>query len=123
MCVCVCAIRVVRPALQNTYTQTPPHTFYSPHMIRDLGVKWVILGHSERRNIFGETDEVQWVGVRGREGGGRGREEGREEGRKGGRKGGGGQRRVVECGGDGGMDGKGSSRLSKSNYLDCVFNH
>lgn len=28
----------------------------SPGMIRDLGLKWVILGHSERRNIFGEED-------------------------------------------------------------------
>jgi len=27
-------------------------------MIKDLGVSWVILGHSERRNVFGETDAV-----------------------------------------------------------------
>ena len=27
-------------------------------MIKDVGVKWVILGHSERRNVFGENDEV-----------------------------------------------------------------
>jgi len=30
----------------------------SPAMIQDCGVKWVILGHSERRNVFGETDEL-----------------------------------------------------------------
>jgi triosephosphate isomerase (TIM) len=30
----------------------------SPVMLRDLGVTHVILGHSERREIFGETDEV-----------------------------------------------------------------
>ncbi|VDK28139.1 unnamed protein product [Gongylonema pulchrum] len=30
----------------------------SPAMIRDLGLHWVILGHSERRHIFGETDEL-----------------------------------------------------------------
>ncbi|HET6424950.1 MAG TPA: triose-phosphate isomerase, partial [Planctomycetaceae bacterium] len=27
-------------------------------MLTDVGVQWVILGHSERRAIFGETDEV-----------------------------------------------------------------
>lgn len=34
--------------------------FYScsPAMILDCGVKWVILGHSERRHVFGESDEV-----------------------------------------------------------------
>ncbi|KAJ3659350.1 hypothetical protein Zmor_011040 [Zophobas morio] len=30
----------------------------SPDMIKDVGVNWVILGHSERRQIFGETDEL-----------------------------------------------------------------
>lgn len=30
----------------------------SPDMIKDVGVNMVILGHSERRNIFGESDEV-----------------------------------------------------------------
>lgn len=30
----------------------------SPAMLKDIGVNWVILGHSERRNIFGETDEL-----------------------------------------------------------------
>ena len=27
-------------------------------MIKDLGCEWVILGHSERRNIFGESDQL-----------------------------------------------------------------
>lgn len=30
----------------------------SPEMIKDVGVNWVILGHSERRNVFGENDEL-----------------------------------------------------------------
>ena len=27
-------------------------------MLKDIGIDWTILGHSERRNLFGETDEV-----------------------------------------------------------------
>ena len=27
-------------------------------MLKDLGVQWTIIGHSERRNVFGETDQV-----------------------------------------------------------------
>ena len=27
-------------------------------MVKDFGVNWVILGHSERRHVFGESDEV-----------------------------------------------------------------
>nr|UKO95418.1 triosephosphate isomerase [Demodex canis] len=30
----------------------------SPMMIKDIGVTWVILGHSERRHIFGESDQL-----------------------------------------------------------------
>jgi len=30
----------------------------SPAMIKDNGCDWVILGHSERRNVFGESDEL-----------------------------------------------------------------
>jgi len=30
----------------------------SPAMIKDLGLHWVILGHSERRQIFGESDAL-----------------------------------------------------------------
>jgi triosephosphate isomerase (TIM) len=33
----------------------------SPAMIKDIGVNWVILGHSERRNVFGEPDAVIWL--------------------------------------------------------------
>ncbi|VDP83005.1 unnamed protein product [Echinostoma caproni] len=34
------------------------HPLFSPAMIRDCGCDWVILGHSERRHIFGESDEL-----------------------------------------------------------------
>lgn len=30
----------------------------SPAMLKDVGANWVIIGHSERRQIFGETDEL-----------------------------------------------------------------
>nr|CAG4648835.1 EOG090X0BSC [Polyphemus pediculus] len=30
----------------------------SPAMIKDVGATWVILGHSERRNVFGESDAL-----------------------------------------------------------------
>jgi triosephosphate isomerase len=30
----------------------------SPAMLRDLFVRYVVLGHSERRRLFGETDEI-----------------------------------------------------------------
>lgn len=30
----------------------------SPQMLRDAGCRWVIVGHSERRNVFGESDAL-----------------------------------------------------------------
>lgn len=30
----------------------------SPAMIKDVGCDWVILGHSERRTIYGEKDDL-----------------------------------------------------------------
>ena len=26
--------------------------------LRDLGIEWAILGHSERRHVFGESNEL-----------------------------------------------------------------
>ena len=33
--------------------------YNSPEMLKDLGVGWTIIGHSERRNLFGEDDQVR----------------------------------------------------------------
>lgn len=30
----------------------------SPAVLMEMGVRWVILGHSERRHVFGETEEI-----------------------------------------------------------------
>jgi triosephosphate isomerase len=30
----------------------------SPSMLKDIGIKWVLLGHSERRTLFSENDAV-----------------------------------------------------------------
>jgi len=56
--------QILRPeiavAAQNCYTEAKGAFTgeISAEMVRDAGFHWVILGHSERRDIFGETDEV-----------------------------------------------------------------
>ncbi|XP_054716985.1 triosephosphate isomerase B-like [Uloborus diversus] len=50
----------VKVSAQNCY-KVPSGAFtaeISPAMIKDIGSDWVILGHSERRNVFGETDDL-----------------------------------------------------------------
>nr|QHA25241.1 triose phosphate isomerase [Physocyclus mexicanus] len=50
----------VAVAAQNCY-KVPSGAFtgeISPAMIKDVGSNWVILGHSERRNVFKESDEL-----------------------------------------------------------------
>lgn len=50
----------VQVAAQNCY-KVPKGAFtgeISPAMLKDIGVNWVILGHSERRQVFGESDEL-----------------------------------------------------------------
>jgi len=44
---------------QNIYSE-PKGAFTgetSPDMLVDAGIEWTLLGHSERRHVFGETDE------------------------------------------------------------------
>lgn len=36
----------------------------SPESLKDLGLNWVILGHSERRSFYGETDQVVSVKIK-----------------------------------------------------------
>ncbi|KAL7674916.1 hypothetical protein ACOME3_001187 [Neoechinorhynchus agilis] len=36
----------------------------SPLMIKDAGCEWVIIGHSSRRKIFGESNEEVWARAR-----------------------------------------------------------
>ncbi|KAG1946775.1 triosephosphate isomerase [Pimephales promelas] len=43
----------------KAYFSLPPFLLGgSPAMIKDCGIDWVILGHSERRHVFGESDEL-----------------------------------------------------------------
>lgn len=50
----------IKVGAQNCYKES--HGAYtgevSPAMIKDAGCDYVIIGHSERRQIFGETDEL-----------------------------------------------------------------
>ena len=50
----------VQMGAQNVYVK--PSGAYtgeiSPAMLKDVGCTWVIIGHSERRHIFGETDAL-----------------------------------------------------------------
>ncbi|KAH7727397.1 TPI-1 protein [Aphelenchoides avenae] len=50
----------IQVAAQNSY-KVAKGAFtgeISPAMIKDLGLKWVILGHSERRHVFNESDAL-----------------------------------------------------------------
>merc|ERR1712078_753797 len=50
----------IKVALQNC-SMTGMGAFTGEHsceQIKDAGIEWVVIGHSERRSLFGETDEV-----------------------------------------------------------------
>jgi triosephosphate isomerase len=53
-------VQNVRLAAQNMHWEKPGAFTgeVSAHMLRELFVRYVILGHSERRTLFGETDEI-----------------------------------------------------------------
>jgi triosephosphate isomerase (TIM) len=49
----------IKVACQNCYKTNGAFTGEtSPEMIKDMNVEWVILGHSERRHIFGESSKL-----------------------------------------------------------------
>ncbi|CAO3610394.1 unnamed protein product [Mucor fragilis] len=50
----------IKVAAQNTYIKASgAYTGeISPQMLKDMGVDWVVLGHSERREYFKESDEL-----------------------------------------------------------------
>jgi len=50
----------VQVAAQNAYTESSGAFTgeISPNQLKDANVHWVILGHSERRALFGDTDKV-----------------------------------------------------------------
>ncbi|KAI8977215.1 triosephosphate isomerase [Mycotypha africana] len=50
----------IKVAAQNTYIKASgAYTGeLSPQMLKDMGLEWVIIGHSERREYFKESDEL-----------------------------------------------------------------
>ena len=58
-----CAIELGAQTMH--YAESGPYTGeISPIMLRELGVRWVILGHSERRAYYGENDDAIALKVR-----------------------------------------------------------
>lgn len=51
---------IVKTGLQNVSEQSSGAFTgeTSPLMVKDLGIEYVIIGHSERRSLYGETDKV-----------------------------------------------------------------
>ena len=63
------ALSSVAKALEGSHVKLGAQNMYfeqkgaftgevSPEMLKDAGCRYVIIGHSERRNVFGETDEL-----------------------------------------------------------------
>lgn len=63
-CLCVLTCHI-DPTLMHLYVLLPYQVAKgaftgetSPDMLVDLGINWVILGHSERRHVFDESDKL-----------------------------------------------------------------
>jgi len=53
-------LKKIKLAAQNVYSE-PSGAFtgeISPDMLASIGINWTIIGHSERRQFFGDTDEL-----------------------------------------------------------------
>lgn len=53
-------LKKIKLAAQNVYSE-PSGAFtgeISPDMLTSIGIHWTIIGHSERRQFFGDTDEL-----------------------------------------------------------------
>ena len=50
----------IQVSAQNAYTESSGAFTgeISPNQLKDANIHWVILGHSERRALFGDTDKV-----------------------------------------------------------------
>ncbi len=57
--VALCANNPIDVGIQNIYFEKEGAFTgeISPVMAKDIGVRYVLIGHSERRHVFGETDE------------------------------------------------------------------
>lgn len=69
VCPTFTALHAVSKAIEGTHVRMGAQNMYfeekgaftgeiSPLMLKDVGCRYVILGHSERRNVFGEADEL-----------------------------------------------------------------
>ncbi len=56
----LCAGSAVSAGIQNMYFEKEGAFTgeISPPMVKDTGCRWVLIGHSERRHVFGETDDM-----------------------------------------------------------------
>lgn len=56
---CIFVLQLIFQFNNFTYVPNLPFQFCSVEQLKDIGCKWVILGHSERRHVIGEVDQVK----------------------------------------------------------------